>query len=109
MAVTAAAREAARTLVEAPSYADGRASAAGAARDAIAGYGRDPDDLELELPGGTSTFRRCGRIVVIARYRVPAITLPWIGGFGDGFAVRATHTEVVDPFRRGLGATADCA
>jgi hypothetical protein len=33
---------------------------------------------------------------------VPALTLPWIGGFGRSITASATHTEVIDPFRDGL-------
>jgi hypothetical protein len=45
---------------------------------------------------------RCGRVVVEVRYRVPALSLPFAGGFGDGITARAVHTEIVDPYRDGL-------
>ena len=108
VAVTAAAREAARTLVEAPSAAGGMRAARQAAEATIVGSGRRAEGLELSIDLGPG-YRRCARVVVTARYRVPAITVPWIGGLGDGFTVRATHTEVIDPFRGGLGGEAECA
>ena len=36
-------------------------------------------------------------------YEVPALSLPFIGGFGRApFRVRSTHSELVDPFRSGV-------
>ena len=104
LAVTAAAREAARTWVESDG-SDGPARAA--ADEALRGHGRDPDRLDLELTAPTG-FGRCAPVVVRATYRVPALPLPWIGGFGDGFEVSSRHSERVDPFRDGLTGTATC-
>jgi hypothetical protein len=106
LAVDAAAREAARTFVE-----TGDADAAeAAAREALRGHGRDPERLELEisLPDGTG-FRRCAPVVVRATYEVPAVPLPWIGGFGAGIDVSSRHGERVDPYRDGIeGEAAAC-
>ncbi len=107
LAVVAAAREGARTYVEAP---DARAALEGArvaAEEAVDGHGRAGDRLELEVDDGAG-FVRCARVEVTARYPVPALTLPWLGGFGEGFTVRASHAELVDPFRNGLEGAADC-
>jgi hypothetical protein len=41
-------------------------------------------------------------------YPVPAMTLPFIGGFGTGFTVNATHSELVDPFRNDVPGEALC-
>ena len=98
MAVTSAAREAARTYVEANDGYTARTTALIAAREAIAAYGRNPDRLAL-TGDDVDGFARCHTITFTASYRVPAISLPLIGGFGDGFVVHASHTEVVDPFR----------
>jgi hypothetical protein len=39
---------------------------------------------------------------------VPALSLPLIGGWGNGpFTVRSTASELVDPFRAGLDGAAD--
>ena len=104
VAVTAAAREAARTWVEGDGTPD---AAADAAAEALRGHGRDPQRLDLELDAPTG-FGRCAAVVVRATYRVPALPLPWIGGFGDGFDVSARHSERVDPFRDGLPGEARC-
>jgi hypothetical protein len=37
------------------------------------------------------------------------LTLPWMGGFGRGFAISSSHSELVDPYRDGVPGTAeDC-
>lgn len=99
MAVTSAAREAARTFVEADDANTARAAAVTAARDAISAYGRNPDRLTLTGGDEIDALARCHAVTFTASYRVPAISLPLIGGSGDGFVVHASHTEVVDPFR----------
>ena len=104
LAVTAAAREAARTWVEGDGAGD---EARAAADEALRGHGRDPARLELELTAPTG-FGRCAPVVVRATYRVPALPLPWIGGFGDGFEVSSRHSERVDPFRDGVPGAATC-
>jgi hypothetical protein len=108
LATSAAAREAARTYVEATSHRAGLAAAEQVAADALAGHGRDPRHLELDGPVDDGEFRRCTRVEFSARYPVPALSLPWIGGFGTGFVVRSTHSEIVDPYREGLGGQAGC-
>ena len=99
MAVTSASREAARTFVESSDPTTARSDAELAAREAIRAYGRNPDHLELTGGDGPSDLSRCNAVTFTASYQVPAISLPFIGGFGNGFTVHASHTEVVDPFR----------
>jgi hypothetical protein len=108
MATDSAAREAARTYVEAPDHETGLLDATAAARDAIAGQGRDADRLVLHGPASADEFTRCNRITFSARYDVPAFALPLIGGFGSGITVTSSHTELVDPFRDGVGGEAAC-
>jgi hypothetical protein len=103
MAVSAAAREATRAFVEAPVDADPLALAEEAARSAIQGAGRNPD--ELELTALEATFARCETVRFEARYRIPAIRVPWVGGFGSGFTATARHAEIVDPYRTGVPRT----
>jgi len=105
-AVTSAAREATRTLAEAGDPATGDAAARRTAREAIRSYGRDPDRLHLSRPQGT--FARCGRVGYTATYPVPAIRIPFIGGFGEAFEVSSTHTERIDDLRSGLPGEATC-
>jgi putative hemolysin len=119
-AVDAAAREATRSYVE--SHVDGTTTPSAAADTAVAAglaaleaRGRDPSQATLELTsldgvGGQSGFTRCARATFTASYQVPALTIPWIGGFGDGFTVTSRHSELVDPFRGGVPGSAEaCA
>ena len=106
LAVTAAAREAARTYVESDGSTAALADAEATGREAIAGHGRDPDRLVLRHD--ETDFVRCQRAAFRAEYPVPALTLPFVGGFGRPFTVAATHTEIVDPLRRGLGPANTC-
>lgn len=100
MAVAGAAREAARAYVEAPPGSDPLARADQAAREAMRGAGRDPAKLQLAPLEGH--FARCQRVTFEASYRVPALTVPWVGGYGEGFTAAARHSEIVDPFRNGV-------
>lgn len=100
MAVAAAAREATRAYVEAPAGTDALVLARAAAEEAIRGAGRDP--ARLELAPESAGLTRCQRVTFAASYRVPALTLPWIGGSGEGFTATARHSEVVDPYRSGV-------
>ena len=116
-AVDAAAREATRSYVE--SHVDGtttRSAAADTAVDAglaaLEARGRDPSQATVELTsldgvGGQGGFTRCARATFTASYQVPALTIPWIGGFGDGFTVTSRHSELVDPFRGGVPGSAE--
>jgi hypothetical protein len=103
IAVSAAAREATRAFVEAPVDADPLALADAAARSAIEGAGRDPG--ELLLTAMEATFARCEAVRFEASYQIPAIRVPWVGGFGPGFTATARHAEVVDPYRTGVPRT----
>lgn len=105
MAVSSAAREATRAYVEAPPGSDPLAQAEGAAQEAMRGAGRDPARARVTpVEGG---FNRCRQVKFEVAYPVPAISLPWIGGFGRGFTATARHTEVVDPFRSGVPLAGD--
>ena len=103
IAVSSAAREATRAFVEAPADADPLALAEAAARSAIDGAGRDPD--QLVLTPLDATFARCETVRFEASYRIPAIRVPWVGGYGSGFTATARHAEVVDPYRTGVPRT----
>jgi hypothetical protein len=41
-------------------------------------------------------------VAVTVAYEVPALTLPFLGGFGESITATATHVEHVDPYRDGL-------
>lgn len=100
LTVASAAREATRAFVEAPPGADPVAQAQAAAAQTMAGGGRDPSRARVTLVDGG--FTRCQPVRFEVSYPVPAITLPWIGGYGTGFTATARHTELVDPFRSGV-------
>ena len=103
MAVSAAAREATRAFVEAPADDDPLALADAAARSAIAGAGRNP--AQLVLTPVEALFARCETVRFEASYQIPALQVPWVGGFGSGFTATARHAEVVDPYRTGVPRT----
>ncbi len=106
MTVASAAREATRAYVEAPADSDPGALARDAAAEAVRGGGRDPG--RLDLTAESDGFTRCQQVTFAASYPVPAITLPWIGGFGHGFTATAHHSEVVDPLRSGVPVGSAC-
>lgn len=105
MTVASAAREAARAYVEAQRPGDALPAAQAAADEVVRAGGRDPSRLQLTAP--SSGFARCQRVTFVAAYPIPAITLPWIGGFGHGFTARARHSELVDLYRSGVPLGAD--
>ncbi len=108
IAVSAAAREATRAFVEAPADADPLALADAAASSAIQGAGRHAG--QLQLTPLEATFARCETVRFEASYQIPAVSLPWLGGFGSGFTATARHAEVVDPYRTGVPRTVNgCA
>ena len=109
LTVASAAREAVRTYVEAPDHDAGWEAASAAALRVVGPRGQEPGRFGIELSGGgRDAFSRCTRIVIDVRYRVPALSVPWLGGFGQGAEVAATATEIVDPHRDGLAGVA-CA
>ena len=105
MTVASAAREATRAYVEAEDPGEAPVGAQAAAQEVVRGGGRNPARLELTSP--SRDFTRCLRVTFVAAYPVPAITLPWLGGFGHGFTARARHSELVDPYRSGVPLGAD--
>lgn len=108
MTVTSAAREAGRSYVEASRPDEARTQADAAAREAVRAHGRNPDRATIVGPDPAEAFTRCNRITFAVTYPVPALTLPFIGGFGHAFDVTATHSELVDPFRNDVPGEAVC-
>lgn len=106
LAAGAAAREAARAYVEAPSPTAAEQAALTAATATIEGHGRSPS--RMDTPSVEGAFARCARIRVTVRYHVPLIALPLLGRSGDGFTVSARHSEIVDPYRSGLPGESSC-
>jgi hypothetical protein len=109
LAVGVAAREAGRAYVEAATSTEATAQADRAGREVIEGHGRRADRLRLTVAHEAGqAWGRCVRVTVTARYPVPALTLPWIGGFIDGFEATSSHSERIDPYRAGLPAGGRC-
>ena len=106
IAVTAGAREAARSFAEhhGPRSADAADSARLAGARAMAGY-RLAGAASVE-PVGAARLRRCERAVFEARRAVPRL---WLRGNGwSPVTVAARASEIVDPFRHGLRGQAPC-
>lgn len=108
LAAGAAAREATRAFVESSSGSTDIAltEAESAARDAIEGYGRDPDRLVLEPE--SAQLQRCAPISFRVEYPVPLLTIPLLGRYGRGFTAVGRHSEIVDPFRSGVPGRDTC-
>jgi hypothetical protein len=105
-ATDAAARQAVRTFVEGADETTARDEAITAGLAAIEGHGRDPDRARV-APIGNLSLTRCARVTFEAEYDVPALSLPFIGGYGGApFRVRSTHTELVDPYRSNVPGSA---
>ena len=99
MAAASAAREAARTYVESDGSQANWDEAAGRGRQAYAGHGRNPATLDLPRPPGD--FARCGPLTVTASTALELPRIPGIRAVARRVTVRASHTEVVDPYRAG--------
>ncbi|CAN5734163.1 hypothetical protein BH10ACT1_BH10ACT1_00600 [soil metagenome] len=106
LAVEASAREAGRAYVEAPDVATAERDAGRAARDSLSGSGRDPG--RMHLTDDHPVFERCAVVEHEVTYEVPALTIPFVGGFGRGTTVHGRHREVIDPYRAGLGSAGGC-
>jgi hypothetical protein len=100
LAVVSAAREATRAYVETPPDSDPLARAEAAARAAIEAAGRDPS--RLTITPVEADFSRCGRVRFEVQYPIPRLTVPFVGGYGQGFTATARHGEIVDPYRSGV-------
>lgn len=105
-ATTEAARQAARTYVEAADPGDASAGAARAADEALTGYGRNPALARVAVVSGF--FARCRRITISVTYPAPLFDLPFVGPLGGGSPVTSRHSELVDPYRSGLAGVATC-
>lgn len=107
-AADAAAREAARYVVETVAADRGGAATSGAervARDTMSDHGRS-GDLAVDI--AAESLARCARVTVTVSTEVDAVSLPFLGRLGPGFTINATHSELVDPTRSGVGGEATC-
>ena len=108
LATTSASREAVRAFVEAPGLPDATAAAEMRAFEALAAYGRDGERATIEAPMLHDGYVRCGRVSLTVTYELPALEIPFLGGFGSVITVESTSTELIDPFRDGVPGVATC-
>ena len=106
LAAVSGAREAVRTFVEHPGRrsADAAGAAVAAGTQAISGYSMDGDGAIAVV--GTTRLRRCERVTFEASVEAPRLALPHIRR--SPTVARARASEIVDPFRHGLGGRAPC-
>ncbi|MDQ3980429.1 MAG: hypothetical protein M3314_12890 [Actinomycetota bacterium] len=100
LAVVSAAREATRAYVESPPDSDPVGRAEAAARAAIEAAGRDPSRVTISAV--EADFSRCGQVRFEVQYPIPRLTVPFLGGYGEGFTATGRHGEIVDPYRSGV-------
>ena len=99
--VGAVAREAGRTLAQAPSAAEGLRDARSRALAVAGGHGLAAAELELVLEAGA--FERGGTVRAEASYRVALGDLPLLGRLE--LTVRSSHAERVERYRSRRAAT----
>lgn len=106
LAAASAAREAVRTFVEHPGRdsADATGAAVDAGTRAISGHSINGDGAIAAV--GTPRLRRCERVTFEASLEVAQLALPHVRR--SPVVVRARASEIVDPFRHGLGGRAPC-
>ena len=106
LAAASGAREAVRTFVEHPGRgsADAADAAVAAGTRAISGYSVNSDRAIAAV--GTPRLRRCERVTFEASLEVPRLALTHARR--SPTVVRARASEIVDPFRHGLGGRAPC-
>ena len=104
-----AAREEARAFVHESDEAGARAAARDAVFASTDGRGTPRERVALAPIHLDPSFERCAHVVVTVREVVPAISLPFIGGFGHAFTVTGSQDELIDPFRADLPEASACA
>ncbi|WP_419945835.1 hypothetical protein [Candidatus Poriferisodalis sp.] len=106
LAVIAGAGEAARAFVEHPGgrASDATGSAVTAGTAAISGY--RIDGTGAIAPVGMPRLARCERVTFEASQEVPQLALA--RSRRSSMIIRARASEIVDPFRHGLGGRAPC-
>jgi hypothetical protein len=99
LAVSSAAREGARTYVEAdPNTAWAEAQIR--MDDVMADYGRTSRAVPPSRPT-IATYERCAVVTITAEYDVALISLPLFGDFGSLTRIDASHSERIDAYRSG--------
>lgn len=108
-ATSAAAREAARAVVETAAGPEHLEVARDAARRTLDGYGRPAASMTVTSVGpaelvtsgpGPDGFRRCAEVGYEVEILVPAIAFIGSTSIGE-FRVSSQHHELIDPYRTG--------
>lgn len=107
IAVGDAARAGTRAYVSAPDQPTAEAEAVAAARQVVAAHGGG-SRATVSTPAVDPRFARCAVVTVTVETEVPALVLPFVGGFGHGFRVTGRHRGVIDPYRSGGPAESVC-
>ena len=90
-----AAREAARGLATAPTWAAGTAAADRSVQESAVDAGLVPGSVRSTYTG---SLDRGGTVTAAVTVNIPAVVLPVFGGTG-GWQYTAVHTDHVDRFR----------
>ena len=99
LAVSAAAREGARTYVESdPATAWPEAQAR--MNDVMADYGRSARAVPPSPPA-IDAYERCAVVTMTVEYDVALVSLPIFGTFGSLTRIDASHSERIDAYRSG--------
>lgn len=96
LAMTSAAREAALDASLAEDVVTARSGIDRAISDALTSYGLDPKAVEVRASLGG--LQRGAPIDVHVSYRVPLLTVPFIGSPGPSLSVSGSHTTAVPRF-----------
>lgn len=99
LAVSSAAREGARTFVEAApdtAWAESQARV----NDVMANFGRTDRAVPVEAPQ-IDAYERCAVVTVTVEYDLALIRLPLFGDFGSLTRIDASHSERIDAYRSG--------
>ncbi len=107
LALSAAARVAATSYVQAANPAAAATAAAGSADVALEGWGLSASRAQLRT--FTGPWARCSRVTITIRYPAPGIELPWIGKLDAAPDVAARASELIGPYRAGIPGTSACA
>jgi len=109
MATDSASREAVRYLVESNGDTTGALAIGNEAFQNHVGHtDRLITDVVVQGSDIGGGFARCARVAVTYQYTTRAVSVPLLGGWGSGITVTSTHSEIVDPYRAGLGEDSLC-
>jgi len=108
MAVTSAAIQGVRVASETSDLGAAASQAEAIAQETLVAHGRSGERAEIGPLQVEDGFGRCAQTSLTVSYEVPAILIPFIGGFGGSITVESTATERIDPFRDGLAGGATC-